>query len=182
MNTLSIPTSRVSRRTVRALIVLGAVSLVVATALPASASTGPSNTQRLAQAKRELALLFSAAPLPAGSQKITAAVAEKTKLFSGVKSNTYGGNEVGATKFYSAPSAKTSLAWLSSQPLSGHAPSVGTSGTTHTQVYLLSSTSVLLQPEVVYVASSRPNGTLEFSVSATVYWQSQKSALAVVPP
>jgi hypothetical protein len=182
MNTLSTSKSRTSRRTGGAFIVLGAVSLVVATALPAYASSpGPSNAQRLALAKRELTSLFSAAPLPAGSQQITAAVAEETKPFSGAKSTTYGGYEVGAMKFYTAPSAKTSLTWLSSQPLSGHAPSVGTSGTTHTQVYLLSNTSVLLQPEVVYVASSRPNGTLEFSVSATVYWQSQKSALAVVP-
>jgi hypothetical protein len=132
-------------------------------------------------AKRELTSLFSAAPRPTGSQQITAAVAEKTKPFSGMKSDAYGGNEVGATRFYSAPSAKTSLAWLASQPLSGHAPSVGASGTTHTEVYLLTSTSVLKQPEVVYIASSRPNGTLEFSITATVYWQSQKSALAVVP-
>jgi hypothetical protein len=182
MNTLSTTKSRASRRTVRAIIALGAVSLAVATSLPAyAASPGPSNAQRLTLAKRELVSLFSAAPLPAGSQQITAAVAEKTKPFSGEKSDVYGGNEVGATKFFSAPSAKASLTWLSSQPLSGHAPSVGASGTTHTQVYLLSSTSVLEQPEVVYIASSRPNGTLEFSITATVYWQSQKSALAVVP-
>jgi hypothetical protein len=183
MNTLSTPNPRVSRRVIRAFIALSAVSVIVATALPAYASsTGPNNTQRLALAKAELTSLFSAAPLPAGSKQITAAVAEKTKPFTGATSDVYGGNEVGATKFFVAPSASASLTWLKSQQLSGHAPNgEGTSGTTHTQLYLLSGTAVLKQPEVVYIASSRPNGTLEFSVTATVYWQSQKPVLAVVP-
>jgi hypothetical protein len=155
---------------------------VLATALPADASTaGPSNAQRLALAKHEITSLLSAAPLPSGSKQITAAVAEETKPFTGYKSNTYGGNEVGATKFFVAPSASASLTWLASQRLDGHAaPSTGTSGTTHTQIYILSNTTVLEQPEVVYIASSRPNGTLEFSVTATVWWRSQKSATAVV--
>ncbi|MFY9784076.1 MAG: hypothetical protein WAK12_11155 [Acidimicrobiales bacterium] len=167
-----------------ALIALSTAAVVFATALPAyaSSSPGPSDAQRLALAQHELASLFSAAPLPAGSRQITAAVAEETKPFSGDKSSVYGGNEVGATKFFVAPSANSSLTWLRSQPLSGHAPSgVGASGTTHTQLYLLSGTAVLEQPEVVYIASTRPNGTLEFSVTAMVWWRSQKPALAIVP-
>jgi hypothetical protein len=181
MNTLS-TSSRATRIPLRAVIGLAAVTAVFATALPAYATNaGPSNTQRMTLAKHEITSLLSAAPLPSGSQQITAAVAEKTKPFTGAKSATYGGNEVGATKFYTAPSASASLAWLASQRLDGRtAPSQGASGTTHTQIYVLSNTSVLEQPEVVYIASSRPNGTLEFSVTATVYWRSQKSASAVV--
>jgi hypothetical protein len=181
MNTLS-TTLRASRISVRALIGIAAIAAMFATALPAyAANAGPSNTQRLALANREVTSLLSAAPLPSGSQQITAAVAEKTKPFAGEKTIAYGGNEVGATKFYTAPSASASLTWLASQRLDGHtAPSQGASGTTHTQIYMLSNTTVLEQPEVVYVASSRPNGTLEFSVTASVYWRSQKSASAAV--
>jgi hypothetical protein len=39
----------------------------------------------------------------------------------------------------------------------------------------------LLQPEVVYIALAKSNGTLEFSITASVWWRSQKPALAVVP-
>jgi len=46
---------------------------------------------------------------------------------------------------------------------------------------MLSGTSVLLQPEVVYIALAKANGTLEFSITTTVWWRSQKPALAVVP-
>jgi hypothetical protein len=181
MNTLS-TSFHVPRISLRAVIGLTAVTAVFATALPAyAANAGPSNAQRLALAKHEVASLLAAAPLPSGSRQITAAVAEETKPFSGAKSGTYGGNEVGATKFYTAPSATASLAWLASQRLDGRvAPSQGASGATHTQVYTFSNTTVLDQPEVVYIASSRPNGTLEFGVTATVYWRSQKSASAVV--
>jgi hypothetical protein len=184
MNTLSTSFRSASRRSIRGLIGLVAVTAGIATALPAYASTtGPSNAQRLALAKHELIFLFSAAPLPPGSRQITAAVAEETKPFTGSKSTTYGGNEVGATKFFVAPSASASLTWLASQRLDGHAsPSMGASGTTHTLIYLLSNTTVLEQPEVVYITSTRPNGTLEFSVIATVWWRSQKSASAVVTP
>jgi hypothetical protein len=182
MNILSNSFRSASRRPIRALVGVTAVTAVIATALPAyAANAGPSNTQRLALAKDEITSLFSAAPLPSGSRQITAAVAEKTKPFSGDTSNTYSGNEVGATKFFVAPSASASLTWLATQRLDGHAaPSQGTSGTTHTQIYLLSNTAVLEQPEVVYIASTRPNGTLEFSVTATVWWRSQKSASAAV--
>jgi hypothetical protein len=181
MKTLS-TSFRASRVPIRAIIGLTAVSAVFATALPAfAASAGPSNAQRLALAKHEITSLMSAAPLPSGSRQITAAVAETTKPFSGDKSGTYGGNEVGATKFYTAPSASASLTWLASQRLDGRsAPSQGSSGTTHTQIYMLGDTTVLEQPEVVYIASTRPNGTLEFSVTATVYWRSQKAASAAV--
>ncbi|MGC1239404.1 MAG: hypothetical protein WA860_11495, partial [Acidimicrobiales bacterium] len=94
-------TLRASRISVRALIGIAAIAAMFATALPAyAANAGPSNTQRLALANREVTSLLSAAPLPSGSQQITAAVAEKTKPFAGEKTIAYGGNEVGATKFY----------------------------------------------------------------------------------
>jgi hypothetical protein len=181
MNTLS-TSIRALRVPVRAFIGLTAITAVCGTALPAdAANAGPSNTQRQALATHEITSLLSAAPLPSGSRQITAATAEKTKPFTGEKTDAYGGNEVGATKFYTAPSASASLTWLSSQRLEGHSsPGMGTSGSTHTLIYMLSNTTVLEQPEVVYIASSRPNGTLEFSVTATVYWRSQKSANAVV--
>jgi hypothetical protein len=181
MNTLR-TSLRASRIPVRALVGLTAITAVFVAGPPAdAANAGPSNAQRVSLAKHEVVSLLSGAPLPSGSHQITAAVAEKTKPFTGEKSDTYGGNEIGATEFYTAPSASASLTWLASQRLEGHSSTgVGTSGSTHTQIYMLSDTTVLEQPEVVYIASSRPNGTLEFSVTATVYWRSQKSASAVV--
>lgn len=152
-------------------------------ALPAYASTsGPSNAAREALAQHEVASLFAGAPLPAGSRQITAAAAETTKPFSGDKNSAYPGNEVGATKFYTAPSASASLSWLKSQRLQGHSPtSSGSTGATHAQIYFLTGTSVLLQPEVVYIALAKANDTLEFSITTTVWWRSQKPALATVP-
>jgi hypothetical protein len=183
MKTLSTPLRSASRPSFRAIIALAAVSAVVATALPAYASTsGPSNAAREALAKKEVMSLFAAAPLPPGSQQITAAVAETTKPFSGDKDGAYPANEVGATKFYTAPSAAASLSWLKSQRLQGHSPnSTGSSGSTHTQIYMLSGTSVLVQPQVVYIALAKTNGTLEFSVTTSVWWRSEKPALAIVP-
>jgi hypothetical protein len=115
-----------------------------------------------------------------GSHQISAAVAETTKPFSGEKNNVSDNYEVGATKFFVAPSAHASLTWLASQHIEGHAPSSGTSGSTHTELYSLSPTSILLRPQVVYIALAKANGTLEFSITASVYWQSQKSPLATV--
>jgi hypothetical protein len=151
-------------------------------ASPADASSaGPTNAQRHTLASREVASLLSAAPRPAGSRQITAAAAETTKPFSGDKSAAYGGNEVGATRFYVAPSAEASLTWLKSQHLEGHAAtSTGASGSTHTEIFLLRNTTVLDQPEVVYIALAKPDGTLEYSVTASVWWTSQKSAQAKV--
>ena len=40
---------------------------------------------------------------------------------------------------------------------------------------------MLVQPEAVYIALAKPNGTLEFSITASVWWRSQKPALATVP-
>jgi hypothetical protein len=163
------------------MIALAAVSAVVATALPAYAST-PGDAAREALAQHELTSLFAAAPLPPGSRQITAAAAEATKPFSDDKNTVFPANEVGATKFYTAPSAATSLSWLKGQRLQGHLPtSSGSSGSTHVQSYLLTGTSVLLQPEVVYIALAKANNALEFSVTTTVWWRSQKPALAVVP-
>ena len=184
MNTLSTHLRSPSRHPVRALIALAAVSAVVVTALPAYASTpGPSNAAREVLAKHEVTSLFAAAPLPPGSREITAAVAETTSPFSDVKNTVFPGNEVGATKFYTAPSATASLSWLATQKIQGHpGNSSGSTGSNHAQVYFLNGTSVLLRPEVVYVALVKPNGTLEFSITASVWWRSQKPALAVVPP
>jgi hypothetical protein len=181
MKTLS-TSFRAPRTPIRALIGVTAIAAMIATAIPAyAANAGPSNTQRLTLARSEVTSLLSAAPLPSGSKQITAAVAEKTKPFSQESSNPYPDNEVGATKFYVAPSASASLTWLATQRLDGHAaPSQGASGTTHTQIYFLSNTAVLEKPEVIYIASSQPNGTLEFRVTATVFWRSQKSVMAVV--
>jgi hypothetical protein len=165
------------------MIALAAVSAVVATALPAYASTsGPSNAAREVLAQRELTALFAAAPLPPGSVQITAAAAETIKPFSGDKNGVFPANETGATKFYTAPSASASLSWLASQRLQGHSPnSSGGTGSTHAQIYMLSGTSVLVQPEVVYIALTKSNGTFEFSVTSSVWWRSQKPALAIVP-
>jgi hypothetical protein len=165
------------------MISLAVVSTVVATALSAYASTpGPSNAAREVLAKHEVTSLFAAAPVPPGSRQITAAVAETTAPFSGEKNSVYSGSEVGAAKFYTAPSASASLTWLKSQRIQGHLPtSSSTTGSTRAQVYMLTGTSVLVQPQVVYIALLKPNGTLEFSISASVWWRSQKPALAVVP-
>jgi hypothetical protein len=165
------------------MIALAAVSAVVATALPAYASTsGPSNAARQALAQHEVTSLSDAAPLPPGSRQITATAAETTKPFSGDKNSVFPSNEVGTTKFYTAPSASASLSWLASQRLQGHSPSSsGSTGSTHAQIYFLTGTSVLVQPEVVYIALAKTNGTLEFSVTSSVWWRSQKPALAVVP-
>jgi hypothetical protein len=183
MKTLSTPLRHASRPTVRAIIALAAVSAVAVTALPAYASTsGPSNAAREMLATHEATSLLAAAPLPAGSRQITAAAAETIKPFSGDKNSTFPANEVGATKFYTAPSAAASLSWLKSQRLQGHSPnSSGSTGSTHVQIYMLSGTSVLVQPEVVYISLAKANGTLEFSVTSSVWWRSQKPALAVVP-
>jgi hypothetical protein len=184
MKTLSTPLRSASRPSFRAIIALAAVSAVVATALPAYASTpGPSNAARETLAKHEVTSLFAAAPLPPGSRQITAAAAETTAPFSGEKNSVYPANEVGAAKFYTAPSASAALTWLKSRRLQGHLPtSSGTTGSTRAQIYMLTGTTVLLQPQVVYIALLKPNGTLEFSVNASVWWRSQKPALAVVPP
>ncbi|MGH3732991.1 MAG: hypothetical protein ACRDVC_06395 [Acidimicrobiales bacterium] len=179
---MSTPSRGLARRSLRVLIALAAGSVVLATALPAYASNaGLTDAQRLALAHRETASLLSAAPLPVGSRAITAAVAETTKPFTGDKSSVYGGNEVATTKFFVAPSAATSISWLKGRPLSGHEPTSGSSGVTYTQVYMLNDTSVLERPEVVYIGVTRANGTFEFSITASVWWRSQKSALAVVP-
>lgn len=165
------------------MIALGAVSAVVATGLPAYGSTaGPSNAARLALAHHEVTSLFAAAPLPPGSRQITAAAAEATKPFSGEKSSIFPNYEVGATKFFVAPSASASLRWLAGRRLEGRTPSTGASGSTHTEVYFLSPTSILLRPQVVYIALAKANGTLEFSITASVYWQSQRPPLATVAP
>ena len=183
MKTLSTPVRSASRHPFRTLVALAALPLLVGVASPTYASSaGLTNAQRHALASREVTSLLGAAPRPAGSRQITAAVAETTKPFSGDKSSAYGGNEVGATKFYVAPSAAASLAWLKSQHLEGHAANgTGASGSTHTEIFLLSNTTVLDQPEVVYIALAKPDGTLEYSVTASVWWTSQKSALAAVP-
>jgi hypothetical protein len=183
MNTLSTPLRRALRHPFRALVALAALPLMVGMATPAYASsTGLTNAQREALAHREVTSLLGAAPRPAGSRQITAAEAETIKPFSGEKGSVYGANEVGAVRFYVAPSAQASLTWLKSQHLEGHAAAgSGTSSSTHTEVFLLSNTDVLEQPEVVYIALVKPNGTLEFSVTASVWWTSQKSALAAVP-
>jgi hypothetical protein len=180
MNTLSTSLCSASRRFARALIALTAVFTVVLVASPALASPGPSNAQRGALAQSELVALLKAAPLPDGSRQISAAAAETIKPFSGEKKSVFPNNEVGATKFFVAPSAQASLTWLATQHLEGHAPSLGTSGSTHTEIYFLSPTSILLRPQVVYIALAKANGTLEFSITASVYWQSQKSPLATV--
>jgi hypothetical protein len=181
MKTLSTPFRNFSRRSVSELVALAAVCAIVATALPAYASTGgPSDSARETLAQREVNSFLSAAPLPPGAHQITAAAAEVTKPFSGDKGTVFPGNEVGATKFYTAPSASSSLSWLASQRILGHSSSTGSSGSTHTQVYFLTGTSVLLQPEVVYIALAKPDGTLEFSITASVWWRSQKPALAIV--
>lgn len=183
MKTLSTHVPRAWRRFLRTVIAMGAISAITVTALPAYASSaGPTDAQRVAQANHELLTLFSGAPLPAGSRQITAAAAEATKPFSGEKSSVASGNEVMSTKFFVAPSAATSLAWLKGRSLDGHAPtSSGRSGNTTAQVYLLNDTAVLEQPEVVYIALTKANGTLEYSVTASVWWRLQKPALAVVP-
>jgi hypothetical protein len=183
MKTLSTLLRGPSRHTLRAMFSLAALSAVVATALPAYASTsGPSNAAREALAMHEVTSLFAAAPLPPGSRQISAAVAETIKPFSGDKNSAFPANEVSATKFYTAPSASASLTWLKSQPLQGHSPnSSGSTGSTHAQIYMLSRTSVLVQPEVVYIALTKSDGTLEFSVTSSVWWRSQKPALAIVP-
>jgi hypothetical protein len=183
MKTLSTPFRSASRHPLRALVALAALPVLMGMASPAYASSsGPTNAQRHALASREVTTLLGAAPRPAGSRQITAAVAEATKPFSGDKSSVYGGNEVAATKFYVAPSAEASLTWLKSQHLEGHAATgSGASGSTHTEIFLLSNTTVLDQPEVVYIALAKPDGTLEYSVTASVWWTSQKSALAAVP-
>ncbi len=157
---------------------LGATTLIVS----ASAATS-TNAQRQNAAEREVATLLGAAPLPAGSRQITAKAAESTKPFSGAKSISYPGNEVGATRFFVAPAAESSLAWLKTQHLEGHAPtSTGASGSTSTQIYELPNSSYLLQPEVLYVALVKPDDTLEFSVTSTVWWRSPKTSASVVAP
>jgi hypothetical protein len=183
MKTLSTHFRSASRHPFRALVAFAALPVMVGLASPAYASnTGPTNAQRLTLAQREVTSLLGAAPRPAGSRQITAAVAEAIKPFSGEKSSVYGGNEVGSTKFYVAPSAQASLAWLKSQHLQGHAADgSGASGSIHTELFLLSNTAVLDRPEVVYIALAKPNGTLEFSVTASVWWTSQKSTFAAVP-
>ncbi len=182
MKTVSTPFRSASRHSVRALVALAALPVLVGMTSPAGASNaGPTNAQRHALASREVTSLLNAAPRPAGSRQITRAAAETTKPFSGDKSSVYGGNEVGATKFYVAPSAAASLAWLKGQRLEGHAATgTGASGSTHTELFFLRNTTVLDEPEVVYIALAKPNGTLEYSITASVWWISQKSVQAAV--
>jgi hypothetical protein len=157
---------------------LGATTLAVS----AGASTS-TNAQRQQVAERDVAALLKAAPHPAGSKQITAKAAETSRPFSGAKSTTYPGNEVGATQFFVAPSAQSALAWLKTQRLEGHAAtSTGSSGTTSTQIYELANSSYLLEPKVLYVALAKPDGTLEFSVTASVWWRSPKTSQSVVAP
>ena len=172
------------RTPLRASVVIASVLALSATTLVASTSAATSsNAQRQNAAERDVATLLGAAPLPAGSRQITAKAAESTKPFSGAKSISYPGNEVGATRFFTAPSAESSISWLKTRPLEGHAPtSTGSSGTTHTQIYELPNSSYLLEPQVLYVALAKPDGTLEFSVTATVWWRSPKTAGAIVAP
>jgi hypothetical protein len=181
---MSILTTPRFRAPLRASVVLLSVFAFSATSLAASASsTASTSAQRQNVAERDVATLLGAAPLPPGSRQITAAVAETTKPFSGAKSISYPGNEEGATRFFVAPAAQSSLAWLKSQHLQGHAAtSTGASGSTHTQIYQLPNSSFLLEPEVLYVALAKSNGTLEFSVTATVWWRSAKTPGGVVAP
>jgi hypothetical protein len=181
MKTLTIPRHRAP---LRVSVVLVSVLALSTTALVTSASgAGSSNAQRQNVAERDVATLLGAAPLPPGSKQITAKVAEAPKPFSGVKSISYPGNEVGSTRFYVVPDAQSSLAWLKTQHLDGHgATSTGSSGATSTQIYELPNSSFLLEPEVLYVALVKSDGSLEFSVTATVWWRSPKTAGAVVAP
>jgi hypothetical protein len=166
-----------------AAIVLSVLALGTSALTTSASAAGSSNAQRQTIAERDTVALLGAAPLPPGSQQITAKVAESTKPFSEAKSITYPGNEVGSTRFYVAPAAQSSIAWLKTQHLDGHvATSSGTSGDTSTQIYQLPNSSFLLEPEVLYVALSKSNGTLEFSVTATVWWRSPKTAGAIVAP
>ena len=181
MNTVTTPRFR---NAVRASVVCASVLAFGATTLVGSASAATStNAQRQNAAERDVATLLGAAPVPAGSRQITAAAAESTKPFSGAKSISYPGNEVGATRFFVAPSAQSALAWLKTQHLEGHAPtSTGSSGSTSTQIYELPNSSYFLEPKVVYVALAKSDGTLEFSVTASVWWRSPKTSASVVSP
>ncbi len=181
---MNIATSPRRRVALRAAAILLSVLALSTTALTTSASAAASsNAQRQNVAERDTVTLLGSAPLPPGSQQITAKVAESTKPFSGAKSISYPGNEVGSTRFYMAPAAQSSLAWLKTQKLDGHAAtSTGSSGATSTQIYQLPNSSFLLEPEVLYVALIKSNGTLEFSVTATVWWRSPKTAGAIVAP
>ncbi|MGC2485563.1 MAG: hypothetical protein WA359_04885 [Acidimicrobiales bacterium] len=172
------------RSPLRVSVVLLAAIALSTTALSASASgSGSQNAQRQNAAERDVAALLGAAPFPPGSRQITAAAAETTKPFNGAKSITYGGNEVGSTRFYVAPSAVSSLDWLKTQRLEGHAAaSTTSSGSTRAQIYELPNTSYLLQREVLYVALIKSDGTLEYSVTATVWWRSAKTSGSVVAP
>ena len=180
MSTLPILRLRVWRTSAifLCLLVLSAAALT-----PCASAAGSSNAQRQDVAERDIATLLGAAPLPHGSRQITAKVAESTKPFSAAKSISYPGNEVGATRFFVAPAAQSSLAWLKSQRLDGHdATGAGFSGATTTQIYQLPNSSFLLEPQVVYVALTKSDGSLEFSVTATVWWQSPKTSGAIVAP
>jgi len=181
MSTVKIPRFRTP---LRASVVCISVLALSVTTLGATASAASStNAQRENVAERDVATLLGAAPVPTGSRQITAAVAESTKPFSGAKSISYPGNEVGATRFFEAPSAQSALAWLKVQHLEGHAPtSTGSSGSTSTQIYELPNSSYLLEPKVVYVALAKSDGTLEFSVTASVWWRSPKTSVSVVAP
>jgi hypothetical protein len=183
MKTLNTFFRGASRRSLGAVTALVVVSAVFAAALPAYASSpGPSNAAREGLARQELRSLFASAPLPPGSRQITAAEAETTAPFSGAKNSAFPGNEVGEAKYYTAPSASASLRWLASQRVQGHPSTTSSStGSIRALVYMLNGTSVLIQPEVVYITLAKPNGTLEFSINASVWWRSQKPATAVVP-
>ncbi len=169
-------------RPVRSLVTLS-LSAVLTTALfgvnvSGAATAGPTNAQREAAAHREVASLIAHAPLPAGSRSLAAATAEKTAPFSGAASSHVGAYEVSTTRFFLAPSASAALRWLAAQRLEGHRASAqGASGSEHTQSYLLSSSSYLLEPTVVYIALARSTGTLEFSVTASVWWKAERTAL-----
>jgi hypothetical protein len=181
MSTVKIPRLRTPLRASVACISVLALS---ATTLVATATAATStNAQRQNVAERDVATLLDAAPVPTGSRQITAKAAESVKPFSGAKSISYPGNEVGATRFFVAPSAQSALAWLKTQHLDGHAPtSIGSSGSTSTQIYELPNSSYLLEPKVLYVALVKSDGTLEFSITASVWWRSPKTSQSVVAP
>jgi hypothetical protein len=175
MNTLETPSTRLLRR-VRYGMLPAVLAAVLVTTVPAGASPGPDNAQRQAVAHREVATLLQRAPLPAGTRQISAASAETIAPFRYAKTITLPANQVGATRFYIAPSATTALDWLKSQHLEGHsATAIGTSGAEHTQAFLLNRSSYFLQPKVVYIALVKSDGTLEFSVSASVWWEAQRT-------
>ena len=185
MKTLSTPFRSASRHPLRALVALAALPVLVGTGVcPLTPRVRGPDQRPASRARVARGHLVARAPL----RDLRARVRSRrpspraTKPFSGDKSSVYGGNEVAATKFYVAPSAEASLTWLKSQHLEGHAANgSGASGSTHTEFFLLSNTTVLDQPEVVYIALAKPDGTLEYSVTASVWWTSQKSALAAVP-